>query len=74
MFLTMQPLPEKVIVCVAAMAACAAAGGTWDSVNRTCIPSGFSEDEGMGAGMWLLLILLGAATGYGIWYIATDGK
>jgi len=58
----------------AAMAACAASGGTWDSVNRTCIASGYSEDEGMGAGMWLLLILLGAAAGYGVYYIATDGK
>jgi hypothetical protein len=52
-------------------AACEATGGTWDSATQTCIPSGM-EDTGLGTGWWILLALLGAAVGYGIYYYATE--
>jgi hypothetical protein len=51
--------------------ACTSSGGTWNPTTNVCIPAGV-PDEGMGTGTWILLLLLGAAAAYGVWYVATE--
>jgi hypothetical protein len=54
-----------------ARAACTSSGGTWNTATNVCIPAG-TDDEGMGTGTWILLLLLGAAVAGGIYYVATE--
>ena len=56
----------------AARMECATSGGTWDTSSNTCTPAGASE--GMGAGAWIAIALLGALGAYGVYYVATEKK
>jgi len=50
---------------------CGTRGGTWNTSTNTCTEVG-AEDEGLGAGAWIAIALLGALGAYGIYYVAVD--
>lgn len=50
--------------------ACAAGGGTWSDLTHTCTPAPPAVSEGLSTGMWILLVLIGAAVAavaYGVY-------
>ena len=49
---------------------CGTRGGTWSDATNTCTEAG--ADDGMGAGAWIAIALLGALGAYGVYYVATD--
>ena len=56
----------------AARMECATSGGTWNTSSNTCTPAGTSE--GMGAGAWIAIAILGGLGAYGLYVVATDKK
>jgi hypothetical protein len=52
---------------------CGTRGGTWNTATNTCTPAD-APSEGLGAGAWIAIALLGALGAYGVYYAATEGK